>query len=524
MRATYDVIVVGAGPSGLAVAQGCARHGGLRVLVVDKEATVGGCHRVRRVNGGLFTEHGPRIYSTNHRTLSVFLRDAGIVESQFRPARVQIPMGLAQLDLWSMVCMAATTAWTTTVWPDHGKSESMAHYCARHGFSPRARDAVDRICRLTDGAGAERYTVFEFFNLVHQHAFYRVTEPRQPTDTGLLAEWRSALEATGLVEFRLGCSVTRVDARDAGGVVTLRTQAAGRAEGVEELAADRVVLAVPPESMVAVLRRCGSPVSTAFGPLDMLDAWSHATSYQDYVSFTMHFGASDASAVDAATRTSPSPTAWGVAGVPLSRFMPFVDLGKPGVPVLSCIVTRLDARSLETGLTANETRDRDALLREAVRQVREMYPGLPQPSVALLSPGAFLNAHGESPSSHWDDVDTAFVRTPGAAFLPQQSPSVPWLWNVGCHNGFQKYQFTSIEAATSNAAALLHAWFPASRQAYPILAPFELRDALRIGCFAVALVLVGSAVVLLLRMVGGSVANAAAPRRRRVARRPGPGR
>ena len=69
----YDYIIVGAGPSGLALAQCCSRNGE-KILIIERENTIGGCHRVRRVkyknpqgnDEMVFTEHGPRIYSNTY--------------------------------------------------------------------------------------------------------------------------------------------------------------------------------------------------------------------------------------------------------------------------------------------------------------------------------------------------------------------------------------------------------------------------------------------------------------------------
>lgn len=40
----YDYVVVGGGPSGLAFAQ-CAQSVGKRVVIIDAESAIGGCHR-----------------------------------------------------------------------------------------------------------------------------------------------------------------------------------------------------------------------------------------------------------------------------------------------------------------------------------------------------------------------------------------------------------------------------------------------------------------------------------------------
>ena len=59
----YDYIIVGAGPTGLALALYLAKLN-KKIIVIEKENTIGGIHRVKGENG-LFTEHGPRIYLNN---------------------------------------------------------------------------------------------------------------------------------------------------------------------------------------------------------------------------------------------------------------------------------------------------------------------------------------------------------------------------------------------------------------------------------------------------------------------------
>ena len=65
----YDLVIIGAGPSGLALAQASSSIG-KKILIIDRENQIGGSHRVRRVKQGnelLFTEHGPRIYTTAYK-------------------------------------------------------------------------------------------------------------------------------------------------------------------------------------------------------------------------------------------------------------------------------------------------------------------------------------------------------------------------------------------------------------------------------------------------------------------------
>ena len=76
----YDMVIIGAGPSGLALAQHCAQIN-KSVIIIDHEDTIGGCHRVRRVltnNEMLFTEHGPRVYSDNYVIFQQLLKEMGV--------------------------------------------------------------------------------------------------------------------------------------------------------------------------------------------------------------------------------------------------------------------------------------------------------------------------------------------------------------------------------------------------------------------------------------------------------------
>ena len=56
-----DFVIIGAGPAGLTLSYTLS-YLGYKVVLIEKEKTIGGCHRVNRVDG-LFAEHGPRVYS-----------------------------------------------------------------------------------------------------------------------------------------------------------------------------------------------------------------------------------------------------------------------------------------------------------------------------------------------------------------------------------------------------------------------------------------------------------------------------
>ena len=72
----YDYIIIGGGPTGLTLSYLLSKYN-KKVLLIEKEPYIGGCHAVKRING-LFTEHGPRIYLNNYLMFMELLKDMGV--------------------------------------------------------------------------------------------------------------------------------------------------------------------------------------------------------------------------------------------------------------------------------------------------------------------------------------------------------------------------------------------------------------------------------------------------------------
>ena len=71
----YDYVIIGGGPTGLTVAYYLNKMG-KKCCLIDMNESLGGCHRVKRVNG-LFTEHGPRIYSDTYVNFMKMMKEWG---------------------------------------------------------------------------------------------------------------------------------------------------------------------------------------------------------------------------------------------------------------------------------------------------------------------------------------------------------------------------------------------------------------------------------------------------------------
>ena len=75
MNTTFDFIIIGGGPSGLSLAWYLLNEN-KSVLLIEKNHTLGGCHRVERIKD-FFTEHGPRVYLDSFVNFDNLLKEMG---------------------------------------------------------------------------------------------------------------------------------------------------------------------------------------------------------------------------------------------------------------------------------------------------------------------------------------------------------------------------------------------------------------------------------------------------------------
>lgn len=208
-------LIIGGGPTGMTLAWCLAQHS-LRSTIVERNSVLGGCHRVDRQNG-LFSEHGPRIYITNYLNFQSLLSEMGFSwEDFFIPYKysygdsgLDLSHNLTKRELFWLV-----QAHLKRLWSDEwARKITMKQFIRKFRFSKKASEVIDSFCRLTDGAGIDRYTLFEFTQLLNQNIFYRIYQPKKANDNGLIKKWQQALKKTGLVDILTDTTVTRINVR-----------------------------------------------------------------------------------------------------------------------------------------------------------------------------------------------------------------------------------------------------------------------------------------------------------------------
>ena len=132
--------------------------------------------------------------------------------------------------------------------------------------------------------------------------------------------------------------------------------------------------------------------------------------------------------------------------------------------VISCNASYLDKKSKFLNKTANECKDKNEVIYEIYRQLKEIYPTLPIPTLA------FINNYYDN--GKWKSAETAFIKTVNYNHLKNDKLSDN-IYILGTHNGNAKVHFTSFESAVSNAIALINKIY---NKDYPIKKAFTIKD------------------------------------------------
>jgi len=448
----YDYIIVGGGPTGLALAQVLSFK---RILLVEKRDYLGGCHGVTRVHDGMMTEHGPRIYIDNFLMFTQLLNDMGV---QFEDLFVKYNFSTATMMLEALRVLTmreiATLFWSFMTLNDSFNEITLLEYLSSHDFSNASIDILDRIGRLTDGGSADTYTLFSFLQILNQNFLYDIYQPRVPNDVGLFRIWEDALMKRG-VSIMKNAAIDRFivsDASDANnvsdsaytnvkGIVLRDSRDANESESSKSIVCGckRIILACPPQEVQRILT-AHAALGAAFGP--DFDRFQRETQYLPYISVIFHWR----SALRVPKIWGYPRTSWGVGNIVLSDYMDFND--PRSKTVISAVVTMPDRPSEHLALSANEIGDKRGIMREVFRQLRQIYPDLPDPDYQFLTQSAY-----DENRRQWVPFNHAFMTTTHG-HVPNRSVLYANLYNCGVQNGNSSYSFTSMESSVANAVHL----------------------------------------------------------------------
>lgn len=424
----YDFIIVGAGPSGLTLAYLLGNQGN-KCLLIDKNNNIGGCHRVNRVNG-LFTEHGPRIYSSSYLNTITLLEKMNIkftdIFTRYNFNFTNIGGNAISHFTFTEILKLGWEYLKFIVNNQYGKDMSVKDFANKHGFTTKATNYMNRLCHLTDGVGSDRYTLFKFLQLFNQQLLYPLYQPKKPNDIGIFPQMLKAIIDTDNVTIKLNKTVTKIN--------TASNKIKGITIGTEFIHGTNVILAIPPLDMSNLISNNPETIS-AFGNLK---EWTRTSTYDQYIPVTFHWNTK----LELPHVWGFPQSDWGIVFIVLSDYMEFDN--NQSKTVISTCISMVDKKSKSLNKTANEVVDKNILIQEVFSQLKQSFPNIPKPSASILHPGV------KRINNKWVENDTAYILTPNNNYI-KFGGSVQNLYNVGTQNGYSPYSFTSFESAVANA-------------------------------------------------------------------------
>jgi hypothetical protein len=452
----YDLIIVGAGPAGLALAHASSSLY-RRILIIDKETEIGGCHRVKRDVNGLFTEHGPRIYLSIYYNFFNLMNEMGLqVEDVFVNYKYSFDDVAKEKLLphytFYELFMFALAYLMFVIDDDYGKDISLYEYLRGHGFSLKVIDIFDRLCRFTDGGNVYSYSLNKILKLTDSSPMLQIYQPKAPLDVVLFSTWKKFLSNRG-VDFMLGFHIVDYDIQN-NNVETITLS------NSEKIRCGKLVFAVPPVALANIIQY-ENGLRNAFGNYSDFERWVDKTKYIDYISITYHFKDKLGLSIKNGLTFD---TDWGIVVINLSDYMETVDDADAGYStVLSTAVSICDKNSRTTYKKANEC-SADELINEVHRQIKEsIFTNLPDDYKAIINPNNYYDTY----KNKWACRDNAYFNTYSEKYIPFYS-SINNVYNVGTHNGKSYISYTTIESAVSNAMYLAGELYPEVSKNYRI--------------------------------------------------------
>ena len=216
---------------------------------------------------------------------------------------------------------------------EYGDNTILKDFLSSSNFNIKSIDLINRICKLTDGGGIDKYTLNKFLQLLNQQFFYYIYQPKKPNDIGLFKIWQEFLNKRN-VEFSLGSIIHNIQIRN-NKIESLDIITNSQ---LHRITSNNFVFAIPPKNLYEIIEKFNIPHS--WGDLK---TFAIDTAYIEYISVSFHWD----NKLKLPKVYGFPKTAWGVGFIVLSDYMTFDE--STSKTVISTAITITDEKSLNNG-------------------------------------------------------------------------------------------------------------------------------------------------------------------------------
>lgn len=358
--ASYDTIVVGLGPSGIAYGMECASRNE-RTLFLEANHGLGGCWRSSFDLQGLYTEHSPKVmFKYQNKDANELIKRVGaplrfkdvysnhlikqIVSAVWRHVALSDLIKLVAL----MICYLLN---------QHDTEVTVQEWCERAALTKSGSKVLSVYSILVANTPDRIRMAVLLSTFFTFRMFLSVDQLVSPNEWLDRAE--TALRSVPHYTLRYGATVSRLDANEEGVTHVVTTDG-------ERIATKRVVLCVPLRNVFRMVESSSEILHRNwFRNLDSFRYYTEQSSYTG-LGFQLHFESS---------AHYPSEWCWSCMGdwtvivVDKTHSLRRFSKNERVRALWSCVVVDLDTVSAHLGRSANECENLGDVFREAVRQI-----------------------------------------------------------------------------------------------------------------------------------------------------------
>jgi protoporphyrinogen oxidase len=438
----YDYLIIGGGVSALAFAN-CANSADKKCLIIEKNHELGGCHSTKRNGDGLVYYHSPMVYSDTYTTFIALLKTMNLdfydffTEYNFNFTTVA-GMSITSISIREQLHLAGAFLYLL-INKNYGDQISMLEFMKSNNYSDTTIEYINNVCKLTDGAEADTYSLNKFLQLVNQQALYKLYQPRECL-TKLFTLWGDYLKKSDNISVMLNTSILSINVDNNNQIMSIMSS------NNKLISARQYIFAIPPINLLDILKASN---------INILDPeFVERTDYLDYIPITFHWKTKQ---ILPKIWGFPKND-WGLAFIVESDYTDFKD--PRSITVINSTLTKSNNKSKYTNKTANESTQLE-LQMETLRQLRNAFPMLTDPDNIVLE-GVYRK------NNKWQQNGTAYIHNIYGKNVPFELPGLLNGFQLGTQNGYSKYQFTSMESAIYNGITLGHTLIPSSQLIYKL--------------------------------------------------------
>lgn len=382
-------------------------------------------------SSNLFTHHGPVIYSDTYKVFQSLLREMNVdfydlfVKSNFTIMQIGGETIFSTLS-FSELSQLAFEFIILLFNENHGENINLGEYIKN--FKESSKEIIDRLCKLTDGGGIDKFTLNEFLQIFNQNFFHSLYQPKLPNDIRLFKIWKEYLENKG-VEFILNSKITKININN-NSIRSINTYG-------NTIYGKEFVFAIPPVNLNELILKNNIPHNWG-----NMQQFAKDTEYITYIPISFHWNKK----LDLKKIYGFPKTEWGIAFVVMTDYTSFAE--NDSQTVISSAITIVDIPN-SSGKTANQS-SRQELIHQVFSVLKSIYPELPEPTASIISPEITF----DTLENRYKSIDTAFINTSKSRNLQFQNGKVQNMYTLGTHNGKSLYKFTSLESAVTNGVML----------------------------------------------------------------------